>query len=407
MPLPLNELARRYIAKAAPAVSGSGGHNQTFSVACSLIKGFDLTVDEARPLLLEYNQRCDPPWSVAELEHKLSSADGIPDERARGWLRIEPGDDRPLPRVAPAAIKPKAEFRDDKLQRFAVRWRSLVNTAWLADRSQVNPYRLSPEEFLRALYPEEKVVIFTEQKSQGQAVWPIDSIPVGASDGVWFLSQPVDGCYHPNARVLDRDGRPRMSRRSEESVTSWRYMVIESDEARARDWMGAVVQLPLAIAALYTSGARSIHALVRVDAPLKNEWDATAQAMKPILVTLGADPKSLSAVRLTRLPGCYRGQVLQKLLYLNPDPKAEAIVSLPRVRNVLEPCEAAVSELTMAAGDIVERDGCKNIDDCIASLEAHHARLPQIDREALRESLSWFESAPISKELLGRLSKVV
>jgi hypothetical protein len=36
-----------YLAKVPGAVSGSGGHDQTFRVACALINGFPLGEDEA------------------------------------------------------------------------------------------------------------------------------------------------------------------------------------------------------------------------------------------------------------------------------------------------------------------------------------------------------------------------
>ena len=32
------------------------------------------TAEEAWPLLLEWNQQCEPPWSERELAHKLSDA---------------------------------------------------------------------------------------------------------------------------------------------------------------------------------------------------------------------------------------------------------------------------------------------------------------------------------------------
>jgi hypothetical protein len=51
------ERARAYIAKMPGAISGAGGHDQTFAVACALVK-FGLSPDDAWPLLLEYNQRC-------------------------------------------------------------------------------------------------------------------------------------------------------------------------------------------------------------------------------------------------------------------------------------------------------------------------------------------------------------
>jgi hypothetical protein len=85
-------------------------------------------------------------------------------------------------------------------------------------------------------------------------------------------------------------------------------MVLESDEADAQLWLAALVQMPLRIAAIYTSGGRSIHALVRIDATSKADWDAKAAKLKPLLTVMGADPAAMTAVRLTRLPGCFRGQ---------------------------------------------------------------------------------------------------
>ncbi len=78
--------ASRHLAKLPPAVSGQGGHDRAFHAACVLIKGFGLGVDQARPLFEDWNRTCEPPWSAAELEHKLKSADAAPDDRPRGYL---------------------------------------------------------------------------------------------------------------------------------------------------------------------------------------------------------------------------------------------------------------------------------------------------------------------------------
>jgi P4 family phage/plasmid primase-like protien len=72
-----NSILRRaaaYLAKMPAAISGQGGHTATFEAAVVLVKGFDLTPEEALPLMLDYNQRCQPPWSEKELQHKLASA---------------------------------------------------------------------------------------------------------------------------------------------------------------------------------------------------------------------------------------------------------------------------------------------------------------------------------------------
>lgn len=78
------ERARAYVAKMDAAISGQGGHDQTYTVACRLVLGFALSEESAWPVLLEYNQRCEPPWSEGELRHKLR--DALKHEGPRGDL---------------------------------------------------------------------------------------------------------------------------------------------------------------------------------------------------------------------------------------------------------------------------------------------------------------------------------
>jgi putative DNA primase/helicase len=51
-----------------------------------LIQGFGLSIDQARPLLRDWNRRCEPPWSERELEHKLQDAAAAAGDRPRGYL---------------------------------------------------------------------------------------------------------------------------------------------------------------------------------------------------------------------------------------------------------------------------------------------------------------------------------
>lgn len=78
--------AAGHIEQFAGAVSRQGGHDQTYDVACALIKGCNLSITDARPILYAWNTKCQPPWSDAELEHKLSDADTRPDSEPRGYL---------------------------------------------------------------------------------------------------------------------------------------------------------------------------------------------------------------------------------------------------------------------------------------------------------------------------------
>lgn len=79
------ERARKWLAKADPAISYQGGHATTFRVTCRL---FDFGLDESavrRLLVEEFNPRCDPEWSPDELEHKVRQAAKA--ERRRPDLR--------------------------------------------------------------------------------------------------------------------------------------------------------------------------------------------------------------------------------------------------------------------------------------------------------------------------------
>lgn len=102
--LPVVERARKYIAMMPPAVSGQGGHNATFRVACVLVLGFALSETEALGLLSEWNQGCQPAWSEHELQHKVKSAGQQGGER--GYLRdVRPEQWKQIP--LPAYVQPR------------------------------------------------------------------------------------------------------------------------------------------------------------------------------------------------------------------------------------------------------------------------------------------------------------
>jgi hypothetical protein len=67
--------ARAYLAGLPGAVSGRQGHRASFIAAMKIVRGFDLNEEAAFALLRdEWNSRCEPPWSDADLRHKVSEA---------------------------------------------------------------------------------------------------------------------------------------------------------------------------------------------------------------------------------------------------------------------------------------------------------------------------------------------
>ena len=224
------------------------------------------------------------------------------------------------PTVARAGYVPK--FNPQLAIATAAKVPAEITSDWLKARSPV-PVDCSTEEFLESIFePGEQVLIFNVYRSQGRRLWH-SSVPLEKfiqqhwPDGAWFLCNPVDGQYHFNSR------QEHDSRRSQESVTSFRYAVLECDQKPKEKWfpiwLKILVQQPLKIVSITDSAGKSIHALVRVSASSKADWDAIkVQTLRPRLVPLGADDGALTAVRLTRLPGAYRGDQRQELLYLNP-----------------------------------------------------------------------------------------
>jgi hypothetical protein len=68
------ERAKAYLRKLPPAVSGDRGHDRAFHAACILLCDFGLNFEQAWQAIQDWNSTCKPPWSDAELRHKLEDA---------------------------------------------------------------------------------------------------------------------------------------------------------------------------------------------------------------------------------------------------------------------------------------------------------------------------------------------
>lgn len=238
----------------------------------------------------------------------------------------------------------------------------LIDDAWLLANSPTHipsdPLTWGPL-LLNSIYePGENILLFTKFASQGQVLHtakgptvrledrppafgcnlsrPATAFPKGGANGCWFLASPITGKWTPNDNNRDKFGA-KLGRRHAACATRFPYLVLESDEAPPSVWLRILVQLADPIVAVYTSGGKSYHALVRVDCQSKEEFDVKRQEFCTRLCALGADPAAITAVRLTRLPGCLRygtgegpdhkpyldtagnpAPRMQKLLYLNP-----------------------------------------------------------------------------------------
>lgn len=249
----------------------------------------------------------------------------------------------------------------------------MVDDEWLLERSPIRipaDHSTWPALLLNSLYPAgSKILVFTKFASQGQILHtvghstvrleerppapgqlpgrrPPSGFPSGAQNGCWFLASPITGEWEINENNRDAHGA-KLGRRHAKCCTSFPYLVLESDEAPPSIWLRILVQLRDPIVAVYTSGGKSYHALVRVSAPTKAEFDIRRREYATRLAALGADTAAITAVRLTRLPGCWRfgtgegpehrpyigadgkpAPRLQRLLYLNPEADGTPILDL-------------------------------------------------------------------------------
>jgi hypothetical protein len=278
-----------------------------------------ISEDSAYCEILRRIKKADPHARFAKLEHQLQLAYSYAGQHRSGYNRT----DYPPP-------PPRPKFDPDRLAEIAAKLPE-ASPEYLRRRSPIDPALVDTTRFLQMIFRAgESVLIFSDYTSQGQLLWrypgedqrrSLVRFSSGRKRGVWYLCNPVDGIYHYNPRVGHK------SRRSEESITDFRHLILESDVAGPDQWIAYLAQLDLPILAIYSTGGRSPHALARIDTPTKATFDRFVRARIPELVRAGACQGSLSAVRLSRLPGCRREEknAEQKLYYLNANPTQIAI----------------------------------------------------------------------------------
>lgn len=102
--------AVQYLAEAPPCVEGFGGDAQLWTVALHLTRTLELPIPLALDLILPYNEKCRPPWKVADIARKLEEAQqrgttpcGIPPEhmgKEPDMIPLPPTPEGIVPRVA-------------------------------------------------------------------------------------------------------------------------------------------------------------------------------------------------------------------------------------------------------------------------------------------------------------------
>lgn len=120
--------------------------------------------------------------------------------------------------------------------------------------------------------------------------------------GAWIRINPVEG-----------------KGTSDSDVTAWRHALIESDELPISEQRALMLKLGFPASSLVSSGSKSVHALVRVDADSPRHYATCTARLHRLCNAAGlkADHANRNPSRLTRLAGAQRGQAEQTLLCVN------------------------------------------------------------------------------------------
>lgn len=291
------ERARAYLAKCPPAVSGQGGHTQTFTVAVALVNGFGLSGADSYQLLTEYNTRCQPQWSEREMMHKILQAEKVQHDRPKGHL---------LESSAPVRnVSPSGKF---VVQRHSVTIQPEVATGYDATK-----------KFLTAIFkPTDWVCITNEAKyDEDREKWFPASSGTFMPVSKWLEMFPSKMWEkEQGAWIRINSTRPDKFDGSDSNIAAYRHVLIEFDDVPKLEQLEIITSCKLPVSCIVDSGGRSLHAWVNVDAQSREEWEQRRDAVYDYMADYSPCPSNKNPSRFSRLAGILRDGVEQKLISL-------------------------------------------------------------------------------------------
>lgn len=209
----------------------------------------------------------------------------------------------------------------------------IIDPAWLESREVSEPGDWNPAEqltrYLETLFdPEDKVGYVTQS-------WHDDAkdkyMP---TKGCWdrtagTLIKQLQSChgdlgavlgdYNPDVGAWIRFNPLDGNGAKNENVSEFRYALVESDTVEIDKQNAIYHELELPIAALVHSGRKSLHAIVRIDAPDYAEYRKRVDYLYDVLQKNGlqVDTQNKNPSRLSRMPGVMRAGHKQYLVDTN------------------------------------------------------------------------------------------
>lgn len=212
---------------------------------------------------------------------------------------------------------------------------SIVGKGWAESREFEEPQQWQPEKeltrYLETLFqPEEIFGFVTESFSKANKDGQVKLVPANkgiytkkVGDAVNQLKtgtiEDVIGSYDHKGGAWIRFNPLDGNGVNNENVTDFRYALVESDNMDLEAQNGLIRQLNLPVAVLLYSGGKSVHAIVRIEADDKKEYQERVNYLYDICKKNGMviDTQNRNPSRLSRMPGCVRGDKKQYIIDTN------------------------------------------------------------------------------------------
>ena len=293
--------ASLWLSKVPPAISGSGGHNATYTAAVGLVHGFGLSHVDSLTLLEDWNKSCQPPWKATELAYKLREASSRAHTKPRGHL-LEAGGSSPSGSFDISRVTFKKPVADPAPV-------PVPSLSPVAPDPQASEFR----RFMQTAFAPTEVVCICDSVEEGR--------PVSAGSFI-TIEEWLNRFDDPQSRILspEREGifvrinpfKPNLYSGSDNDVSAFRHVLVEFDDLPKPEQEQRLRDSGLPITVLIDSGGKSIHGWVRVDAPSRKEWDARRDLIYSAIP--GIDAKNKNPSRYSRLPGAWRSSTSQQRL---------------------------------------------------------------------------------------------
>ena len=236
-----------------------------------------------------------------------------------GW--INPGKGKKPSIVAPVTAKKETDEKEDvEIKRL----RKILKAHNTEDVQITEPAQKWEDDlivYIKTLFNKDDIITLTIDSEHDGTKWRpkgngksykagdlvnmissfsvMEALNYNRDAGAWIRVNPMDGQGCSDSNVVD-----------------YRFTLVESDDLPILEQLRLVHELQLPVMTLTHSGLKSVHAVVRVDAENKAEYDERVRFIHDICKRYGLsiDTANKNPSRLTRLPGVVRGEGKQYLI---------------------------------------------------------------------------------------------